>query len=100
MLGRRSLLNRILLGVVTTIVGGRTMAAVGTESPQQRAARALARASWSGARTRRDHCSVIADVQATLADEIANGAAPIGAQRAVDCPLCRQRITVTADASW
>jgi hypothetical protein len=94
MFGRRTLVTRILAGAVAAIAGKRAMAAVGLDPLDER----IARGSPPGASIRRDHCSFVNDVRAALADAIADGRAPYGAERIVDCPLCRQRVRVSAEA--
>ena len=99
MQSRRTLLTRILFGLATVVIGGRTASKAIAESPREWVARVLADMPRSADLVRRDDCSFVAEVQASLLDDIAAGHLEPDAQRIVDCPLCRDRIVVTAGSS-
>jgi len=83
MMGRR----RLVVAVV--------IAAVATGFRRLRSAYALV-PDASGA-DRRDNCSFVQEVRASLQREIAAGLLPSNARKMVQCPLCHEQISVNAN---
>ncbi len=46
------------------------------------------------------HVELIAEVQAALRRDVADGKAEPDAQRSVRCPICRYPLTISTDAAW
>jgi len=67
-------------------------------------AAAAAASRWMGAAAaavpqngRRDNCSFVQEMQASLRQAILRGEAPVDARRSAHCPLCGERIGYSAD---
>jgi hypothetical protein len=98
-LTRRQLLAGVALGGVGAGLGARAAQAFSLEPMPAPVSKAYGLACQPASAGSADHAQLIADTQALLRGEIAQGLKPADAQQVVVCPLCGCAVTVTANAS-
>jgi len=97
MLARRSFAVGLLVALTSLLVAVRRKA--GAALPAERFLGAR-RGSTTKGLARRDHCSFVADVRVAMTNEIKSGHSNAPHVRTVNCPICRQRIAVSAQSVW
>ncbi len=100
MLTRRKLMTGAALGGVAAALGARTAGALTREPMPAGVKAAYALACKVPAAGGGDHAALIAEAQAALKREIADGAAKADSVEVVVCPICGCRFTVTADSAF